>query len=324
MVKKITAGKKIVIAIGGNSLIKNGRQSASFQEQLETVRETTANIALIVKQGYRVVITHGNGPQVGDVLIRSYLTRNLLPDIPLDMANAITQSEIGYMIQQSLKNELLKQNLNYYDVVTVVTQVVVDKNDPAFTDYTKPVGPFYSKKEAFALQSERSWVMKEDAGRGFRRLVSSPQPKEIVEINEIRSLLDSGAIVIAAGGGGIPVFRNDHKALVPTSAVIDKDLTSALLADLINADILLISTSIERAYINFNKPDQKPLCQITAKQAKDYYDQGHFGQGSMRPKVYAGIKFISSKNNRQVIITDPKNLNTSLSNKKMGTRIMKL
>jgi len=321
MVKKTAKGKKIVIAIGGNSLIKNGKQAATFQEQLNTVKETTANIADIVEQGYKLVITHGNGPQVGDILIRSYLTRNNLPDIPLDMANAITQSEIGYMIQQSLKNELLKRN-NNTDVVTIVTQVVVNKKDPAFRNYTKPVGPFYSKKEAFALQTERKWAMKEDAGRGYRRLVSSPEPKEIVEIEVIRSLLDSGAIVIAGGGGGIPVFRSNHDSFEPIAAVIDKDLTSSLLADQIDADILLISTGIKRAYINFNQPNQKPLYQITLKQAKDYYNQGHFGAGSMGPKIMAGIKFLDRKKNRQVIISDPAHLAQSLINKETGTRIL--
>lgn len=320
MKKYIADYKTIVIAIGGNSLIKNGNQSASFQEQLETVQETTENIADIVKQGHRVVITHGNGPQVGDILIRSYLTRNHMPDIPLDMANAITQSEIGYMIQQSLKNQLLKRKL-IRNVATVVTQVVVDKKDPAFVNYTKPVGPFYSKKEAFILQTERKWIMKEDAGRGFRRLVSSPQPKQIVEINEIRSLVQSDVIVIAAGGGGIPVFQNTHRQFIPLSAVIDKDLTSALLADLIDADILLISTSIDRAYINFNKPQQKPLFQITVKQAQKLLNQAHFGQGSMSPKINAGIMFLSSRKTRQTIITDPKNLSKAINNKKTGTRI---
>ncbi|MBS4016517.1 MAG: carbamate kinase [Candidatus Latescibacteria bacterium] len=314
--------KTIVVAIGGNSLIRNGSQSTSFDEQLETVKETTQNIADIIEQGYRVVITHGNGPQVGDILIRSYLTRNHMPDIPLDMANAITQSQIGYMIQQSLKNELLSRKIKR-DVVTVITQVIVDKKDPAFSNYTKPVGPFYSKKEAFTLQTERKWIMKEDAGRGFRRLVSSPQPNQIVELNEIQCLIESGVVVIAGGGGGIPVFRNSRGQLVPLSAVIDKDLTSALLANLIRADILLISTSVDCAYIYFNQPRQKPLYKITIKQAQKYLDQGHFGQGNMGPKISAGIVFIKNTRNRTTIITDPKNLSKSIFHAKVGTRIYK-
>jgi len=321
MIKKPAHNQKIVIAIGGNSLIKNGKQAAGFQEQMETVQETVENIADIVEMGYKVVISHGNGPQVGDILIRSYLTRNQLSEIPLDLANAITQSEIGYIIQQSLKNQLLKRKFKF-DVVTVVTQVVVDKNDPGFTNYTKPVGPFYSKKEAFALQNERKWVMKEDAGRGYRRLISSPEPKEIVEIETIRNLLRTCTIVIAGGGGGIPVFRNNNNHLVPTAAVIDKDLTSSLLADLIDARILLISTSIDHAYLNFNKPNQKSITQMTLQEAQKYLSQDHFGSGSMEPKIKAGIKFIRNNKQRQVIITDPKNLANSINNKKIGTRII--
>lgn len=314
--------KKIVIAIGGNSLIKNSKQSPEFQEQLETINETSENIAEIVKQGYKVVITHGNGPQVGDVLIRSFLTRNHLPEIPLDIANAITQGEIGYLIQQTLKNALLRRKCNV-PIATIITQVIVDKNDPAFRNYTKPVGTFYSKKEAFALQSERKWAMREDAGRGYRRLVSSPEPKAIVEIEIIRKLLDSDAIVITGGGGGIPVFQRKDGSLFPTAAVIDKDLTSSLLATLIDADVLLISTGIDRVYLNYSKPNQKPITQMTAKQAKKYYEQGHFGSGSMGPKILAGIKFIGNKKSRQVVITDPNHLTKALINKNIGTRIVK-
>jgi carbamate kinase len=277
--------------------------------------------AKIVRQGYRVVITHGNGPQVGDILIRSYLTRLHLPDIPLDMANAITHSEIGYMIQQSLKNELLKCRYNV-NVATVVTQVLVDKKDRAFSKYSKPVGPFYSKKEAFALESERKWVMREDAGRGYRRLVSSPMPKEIVEIRVIRALIESGVIVIACGGGGIPVFFDSHHKFVPAAAVIDKDLSSSLLSNLIDADILLISTGINRVFLSFNKPNQQPLYQITLSQAKKYFRQGYFESGSMGPKIDAAIKFLQSGNNRTVIITNPSNIASAIFDKRIGTRIV--
>jgi len=244
-----------------------------------------------------------------------------LPDIPLDMANAITQSEIGYMIQQSLMNVLLKCRYNV-NVATVVTQVLVDKKDRAFSKYSKPVGPFYSKKEAFALESERKWGMCEDAGRGYRRLVSSPMPKEIVEISVIRDLMESGVIVIACGGGGIPVFFDSHHKFVPADAVIDKDLSSSLLADLIDADILLISTSINRVFLNFNKPNQLPLNQITVSQAKKYFRQGHFESGSMGPKIDAAIKFLQSGNNRTVIITNPLNIASAIFDKRIGTRII--
>jgi len=321
MGRKTANHQKIVIAIGGNSLIKDTKQATNFSAQLATVRETTTNITKIVRQGYRVVITHGNGPQVGDILIRSYLTRLHLPDIPLDMANAITQSEIGYMIQQSLKNELLKCRSNA-NVATVVTQVLVDKKDRAFTKYSKPVGPFYTKKEAFALESERKWVMREDAGRGYRRLVSSPMPKEIIEIEVIRDLIETGVIVIACGGGGIPVYFDGHHKFVPTAAVIDKDLSSSLLANLIDADILLMSTGINRVFLNFNKPNQQPLYQLTLSQAKEYTKQGHFESGSMGPKIDASIKFLESGNNRTVIITNPSNIATAINDKRIGTRIV--
>ncbi|MCX7784659.1 MAG: carbamate kinase [candidate division WOR-3 bacterium] len=326
---------RIVIAIGGNSLLRNGNKPPSFFDQFETVQETCANIAEIVCHHNQVVITHGNGPQVGTALIRSYLTRNHLPEIPLEIATALTQAEIGYMIQLSLKNELAKHkdmiqpNLKNestkckcpFNIVTVITQVLVDKDDPGFSNYTKPVGPFYSQKEAFALQAERNWIMKEDAGRGFRRMVASPKPKSIVEINIIKSLIEDNHIVIAAGGGGIPVIQeNNH--LKPIPAVIDKDLTSALLADLIDANCLIISTSIDKVYLNFNTNNQIPLNTINLKQAIEYLNQGHFAEGSMKPKIQALIKFIEKDRSRFGIITNPSNIATALTNNTIGTRIV--
>jgi carbamate kinase len=312
---------KIVIAIGGNSLIKNSKQISTFQEQLQTVQETAKNIAKIVRIGYRAVITHGNGPQVGDILIRSFLTRNLLPDIPLEMANAITQSQVGFMIQQSLRNELIYCKCDT-EIVTVVTQVVVSKKDSAFINYTKPVGPFYSKKEAYGLQNERKWVMREDAGRGYRRMVSSPTPIRIVEIDTIRTLIDNNTIVIAGGGGGIPVIQTKNNKYSSVAAVIDKDLTSALLAEEIAADVFLISTSIDCVYLNYNKPNQKALQKITLLQAEEYYKQGHFESGSMGPKIMAAIKFLVSRPKGQVIITNPINIANSIIDTKSGTRII--
>ncbi|MEO0091151.1 MAG: carbamate kinase [candidate division WOR-3 bacterium] len=320
LTKKNRLPMRIVIAIGGNSLIRNGNKSASFQEQFETVQETCANIAEIICCGHQVVITHGNGPQVGTALIRSYLTRNHLPEIPLEIATALTQAEIGYMIQLSLKNELSKRNCRV-DVATVITQVLVDKNDPAFTNFTKPVGPFYSQKEAFNLQAERNWIMKEDAGRGFRRMVASPKPISIVEIDLIKSLIETNHIVIAAGGGGIPVIQaNNH--LKPIPAVIDKDLTSSLLADQINADCLIISTSIDKVYLNYNTNNQTPLNIINLKQANEYMSQGHFAEGSMKPKIQALIKFIEKDHNRFGIITSPTQIANALISKDIGTKIV--
>ncbi|MEO0082899.1 MAG: carbamate kinase [candidate division WOR-3 bacterium] len=318
--------KKVVIAIGGNSLISINKPVSNQRKEnhfdFTAIEETTKNIARIVLDGYRVVITHGNGPQVGDILIRSYLTRNYLPEITLDMANAITQSEIGYVLQHSLKNQLakLKQDVT---IATVVTQVLVDKNDKAFSSYTKPVGPFYTKKEAFELQKKHGWIMKEDAGRGYRRLVSSPKPIKIIEIEAILHMIEAGIVVIACGGGGIPVYQTNNGKLAPCAAVIDKDLTSALLAKLIDADIFLISTGVKYAYLYYNTPNQKILNNITLSQAKTYLKQGHFEVGSMKPKIEAAINFLSSTNkpDKQVIITDPKNIARALHNKKIGTHI---
>ncbi|MCS7257868.1 MAG: carbamate kinase [candidate division WOR-3 bacterium] len=312
--------KKVVLAIGGNSLIKNSKKTPSYEEQLETVRLTCRNIAQLVKLGYKVAITHGNGPQVGDVLIRSYYTRKHLPEISLEFANAITQGLIGYMIQLALKNELKRLNINK-DVVTVITQVVVSKNDPAFNNFTKPIGPFYSQKEARILEKEFGWIMKEDAGRGFRRLVSSPTPKEIVEINEIRTLLDNDTIVITCGGGGIPVI-NENNELKPVPAVIDKDLTSALLATLIDADLLIISTGVKNVYLNFNKPNQKPLYNLKLSQLLKYQKDNHFPEGSMGPKIQAIINFLKNNSKpKTAIITNPENILKSLKYKNIGTKV---
>lgn len=320
MLKTVRNDETIVIAIGGNSLVKNNKQFANFSEQMETIEQTTESITDLIERGFNILVTHGNGPQVGDILIRSYLTRKHLAEIPLEIATAITQSQIGYMIQHSLKNKLLKRNI-HRNVVTIITQVIVEKNDPAFSNFTKPVGPFYSKKEAYTLQAERNWIMKEDAGRGFRRIVSSPKPQQIVEIDEIRHLLNLGTIVIAGGGGGIPIFRTRNNQYTPTAAVIDKDSSSALMAKLINAKVLLISTSVDRVYINFNKPNQKPLYQVSVNQIKKYIQQKHFEPGSMLPKVLASVEFLSCGKNKQAVITDPKNISKSLTDNKIGTKI---
>jgi carbamate kinase len=321
---KLNSFKKIVvIAIGGNSLITDNKKSSSFEEQFATVRLTCKNIARLVKLGYKVVITHGNGPQIGDILIRSYLTRKQLPEIPLDIAGAITQGFIGYMIQHSIKNELLKLNLKK-DVVTVITQVLVSKDDPAFKRPTKPIGPFYSKKEATQLQKELDWIMKEDAGRGYRRMVSSPTPIKIIEANQIKTLLENETIVIACGGGGIPVIYNDKGKLTPVPAVIDKDLSSQLLASEIDADIFIISTSVAYVYLNYNKPNQKALTNLKLSELIRYYENNEFAEGSMKPKIKAVIKFLQENpNHRLAIITNPENIVKALKNKYIGTKITK-
>ncbi|MEO0072458.1 MAG: carbamate kinase [candidate division WOR-3 bacterium] len=317
----MSQNKKVVVAIGGNSLILDNKNNTSYEKQLQTVKLTCQNIAQLVKLGYKVAITHGNGPQVGDILIRSYYTRKHLPEISLEFANAITQGLIGYMIQQTLKNELKKLNINK-GVVTVITQVVVSKDDPAFKNYTKPIGPFYNEKEARILEKEFGWVMKEDAGRGFRRLVCSPKPKEIVEINEIRQLIDNDCIVIACGGGGIPVVYENQK-LKPVPAVIDKDLSSSLLASLIDAELLVISTGVKCVYLNYNKPNQKPLHHVKLRELIQYHRDNQFPAGSMGPKIEAIINFLSNNTKpREAIITNPENIVKALKAKNIGTRVV--
>jgi carbamate kinase len=305
-----------VLAIGGNSLIRS-KDRSSFADQLATTAETCRHIAGIVAAGHEVVITHGNGPQVGFVLIRSHLARNRLPEIPLDACNAQTQAEIGYMIQQSLDNEFKARGIKR-PVVTVVTQVVVDAADPAFQSPSKPVGPFYTKGEAARLERESGWILREDAGRGFRRLVPSPRPVDVVEKQEVESLLRSGAVVIACGGGGIPVIR-DGAGLKGVAAVIDKDLASSLLAGEIGADRLVISTAVEQVYLNYGQANQSPLGRVLAKEMKDHLAAKQFPSGSMGPKVEAALDFLE-RGGKEVVITDPEHLDDAMTGK-AGTHI---
>ncbi len=293
-----------IIAIGGNSLIRS-KDRSSFADQLATTAETCRHIADIVASGHEVVVTHGNGPQVGFILIRSHLARNRLPEIPLDACNAQTQAEIGYMIQQSLDNEFRQRGIAK-PVVTLVTQVVVDAADPAFENPSKPVGPFYTKGEAAKLERELGWVLREDAGRGFRRLVPSPRPVDVVERPEVESLLRSGAVVIACGGGGIPVVR-DGEGLKGVAAVIDKDLASSLLAGEIGAERLVISTAVEQVYVNYRQANQTALGHVSATEMKQHLATRQFPSGSMGPKVEAALDFLA-RGGKEVVITDPDHL----------------
>jgi len=305
-----------VLAMGGNSLIRSEDRS-SFADQLATTADTCRHIADIVEAGHDIVATHGNGPQVGYILIRSHLARNRLPEIPLDACNAQTQAEVGYMIQQSLDNEFKRRGIAK-SVVTVVTQVVVDANDPAFQHPSKPVGPFYTKGEAARLERESGWVLREDAGRGFRRLVSSPRPVEVVERPEVESLLGSGVAVVACGGGGIPVVR-DNGTLKGVAAVIDKDLASSLLAGEIGAERLVISTAVERVYLNYGQANQAGLGRVSAREMKDCLAAGQFPAGSMGPKIEAALDFLQ-RGGKEVVITDPDHLAAALAGK-AGTHI---
>ncbi|MCL6466624.1 MAG: carbamate kinase [candidate division WOR-3 bacterium] len=306
-----------VVAIGGNSLIRD-KERSSFADQLATLKSSCQPIAEMVRRGERVLITHGNGPQVGFVLLRSHLARMRVPEIPLDAANAQTQAEIGYMIQQVLDNEFRQMGIERR-VVTVVTQVVVDNQDPAFSFPAKPVGPFYTREEAVRLQRELGWVLKEDAGRGFRRFVPSPMPRAIVEIEEIKRLVEAGAVVVACGGGGIPVVE-ENGSLHGVAAVIDKDLASALLGNLVGAERLVISTAVAQVYLHYGMPDAQPLTKVTAAEMAGYLAAGHFPEGSMGPKVSAGLNFLKN-GGKEVFITDPEHILAAVEGK-AGTTIV--
>ena len=294
-----------VLAIGGNSLIKD-KNHIALSWQYETLKETIKYIADLIAEGLSMVITHGNGPQVGFIYRRGELGRHELPLIPLDICGADTQGAIGYMIQKALLNEFRKRGIAK-KVTTVVTQTIVDRNDPSFEHPTKPIGSFMSEKEALANKKELGWQVVEDAGRGFRRVVPSPIPKEIIELDVIRLLVESGYIVVATGGGGIPVIRNEQGDLEGVEAVIDKDLGSSLLARNLGADTFIILTAVDAAYLNFGKENQKPISRATLSEIKQYMAEGHFKPGSMKPKIEAIIQFLEG-GGRKAIITSPKNL----------------
>ncbi|MCE5236212.1 MAG: carbamate kinase [Clostridiaceae bacterium] len=293
--------EKLVIALGGNALQAEGKP-ATAQAQLEVVEETAAYIADIIEKGYEVVVAHGNGPQVGRIVLQNEYATPVSPAMPFDVCGAMSQGYIGYHIQQGL-TKILRARGNKKEVVTVVTQVLVDKNDPKFKSPSKPIGPFYTEDEAKAIAAETGYTMKEDAGRGWRRVVASPMPIAIEELNAVKCLVDNGFITVTVGGGGIPVIRNDKGELVGTAAVIDKDLASEKLAEDLDADALVILTAVEKVSINYKKPNQKDLDTLSVAEAKEYMAQGHFAPGSMLPKIEAALKFVESKPGRRAVIT---------------------
>ena len=307
-----------VVAIGGNSLIRD-EAHADVAGEIEALQETCAHLGAMIAAGWDVVITHGNGPQVGFNLLRSELAAAVAPPLPLDVLGAQTQGSIGYLIQQILGNELRRRDIRKR-VVTVVTQAVVDRDDPAFRRPTKPVGPFYEPDEAERLRRDRRWEMVEDAGRGWRRVVASPMPLEIVERLVIKGLVFLSIVVIAAGGGGIPVVRRGDGDLEGVEAVIDKDLATSLLAQSIGADLLLISTAVERVALNYGKPDQRDLARMSVDEASRYLSQGHFPPGSMGPKVLSAIRFIEATG-KEALITSPEGIRRALDGR-TGTRIV--
>ena len=305
--------KKIaVIAIGGNSLIKDGKHQ-SVEDQYDAAKETCIHIADMIEAGYEVVIGHGNGPQVGFILRRSEIAAKAegMHEVPLDVCGADTQGAIGYALQQNLQNELRRRGINK-PVATVVTQVLVDRDDPAFKSPSKPIGGFMDEAEGKRRHTEMGWTVVEDAGRGWRRVVASPLPKEIVEIDAIKALIAAGVIVISTGGGGIPVIRNAAGDLEGIAAVIDKDFGSSLLANNVGAELFVISTAVEKAALNYGKSDQKWLDKITLADAKKYLAEGtHFAKGSMAPKIQAIIRFLEG-GGKQALITNPENIGRAL------------
>ncbi len=309
--------KKIVVALGGNALGSN------LVEQMRSVTDAVKPIADLIEEGYEVIVTHGNGPQVGVIqdamTLLSRENPEKHPHFPLSVCTAMSQGYIGYDIQNKLREELLDRGIKK-DVTSVLTQVEVDPDDPAFQNPTKPIGPFLTKEEAEAKKALRNHVFIEDAGRGYRRVVASPEPKAIIEIDTIRTLADAGHIVIAVGGGGIPVTKAENNHLKGSPAVIDKDRASELLAEELDADFLIILTAVENAMINYKKPDEKKLGDITVEEAKKYIAEGQFAPGSMLPKVEAAVKFAESKPGRVALITLLEKAKDGI-NGKTGTRI---
>jgi carbamate kinase len=296
--------RTILIAVGGNSLIRAG-EKGTIAEQLANTRRTAAEVIALVRAGYHLIITHGNGPQVGAALLRSERAANQVPGHPLDVCDASTQGEIGYLLQQSFLNELARAGL-HLPVVTVLTQSVVSADDPAMQHPTKPIGPFYSRSDAEERRRALGWQIVEDAARGYRRIVPSPDPIEIVELETIRDLVNANVLVIACGGGGIPVIRSPH-GLVGIEAVIDKDRASALLAASLEVDIFAISTDTDFVYLDYKKPNQRPLAYVTAPELQKHFSDGHFPPGNMGPKVESVLRFIRN-GGKEAIITSCEHL----------------
>lgn len=287
------------MALGGNAILKH-REKGTAEEQLRNVQRTCKHLVRLIEDGYRIAITHGNGPQVGDILLKNEHSRDILPPMPLDVCGAQSQGMIGYMLQQSMRNEMSKAGLKI-PVVSLVTQTLVDQKDVAFENPTKPVGSFYNRPAAEELRKGKGWRMVEDSGRGYRRVVPSPEPREIVEKDAITTLFDVGILVIAVGGGGVPVVQNEDCGLMGVEAVIDKDLGAQILANHIGADLLLLLTDVEKVSLNYGKPNQIELDQLTVAEAVRYLKEGHFAPGSMAPKIEASIRFLESKGERAVI-----------------------
>ncbi|MRS05182.1 carbamate kinase [bacterium] len=308
-----------VVAVGGNSLIKD-KDHQTVPDQYDAGAESMHHIADMIEQGWNVVVTHGNGPQVGFILRRSEIASSELHEVPLDYCGADSQGAIGYMFARALTNEFKNRKMNK-KAAAVVTQTVVDIKDPAFEHPTKPIGSFMDESEAKRRAKDDNWIVVEDAGRGWRRVVASPKPVDIIEADAIRALINAGIVVVGVGGGGIPVIRLENGDLLGCEAVIDKDFGSSLLATMLGADLFVISTAVEKVAINFNKPNVKWLDQLTLAEAKQYIEEGHFAKGSMLPKIQAIVKFLEN-GGKKALITNPENIGRALRGE-TGTWIVK-
>lgn len=310
---------KIVVALGGNALSRDGKATA--KDQLEVANQTAKELAKLVAAGHQLVIVHGNGPQIGNIILHEEaINTEKTPTMPIDVAGAMSQGQIGYWLQNAIRNQLESERIKK-PIAAIVTQVLVSKDDPAFKNPSKPIGPFYTEEEAKKLSKERHFTVKEDAGRGWRKVVPSPMPLSIIESELVEIALGNGAIIVAGGGGGIPVYYDEYGRLVGLEAVIDKDFAAEKLAETIDADILLILTAVENVKINFKKENEENLKTLTADEAFKYIAKGEFAAGSMLPKIEAGISFVSSGKNRTCIITNPENAINAI-NGKTGTKII--
>ncbi len=315
----VESSKLAVIALGGNAIIAKG-QKGTISEQFENVRRTVAPVVELMEQGYNFIVTHGNGPQVGNLLLQNELSKAEVPEIPLAMLDAMTCGSMGYMIEQCLQNEMIRRGI-WRNVVTIPAQIIVDRYDPAMEHPTKPIGPFYTEQQARELIREKGWLVQEDAGRGWRRFVASPYPIDIVEKDAIRELLRQQYLLITGGGGGIPVSHGEDGSLTGVDCVIDKDLASMKLAIAVHARTLIIITGVPKVTLNYGTPQEKPLDRITLAQARHYFQDGQFPAGSMGPKMMAAIEFVQADPGNRVIITDEKSLLAAIEGNE-GTHIV--
>jgi len=310
--------KIALMAFGGNALLPEG-QDGSQAEQIKNSKKAARLMSKIIRKGYELIIVHGNGPQVGNLLIQMEESINNVSPYSLEICDAMTEGSIGYMLETSIRNELRKESIDK-EISTLITPVLVDRNDPAFHNPTKPVGPFYTKSRARELQRKKKWALVEDSGRGYRKVVPSPKPIDIVSKKTIHDLVLSGKIVITAGGGGIPVIINGKGLFQGVEAVIDKDYAASLIAQEVGVDLFIILTNVDRVYLNYGKPNEKPIKKMTIEKAKKYLSQGQFPTGSMGPKVKAAIEYIKHQG-KEVLITSTNYLGRAL-NKQSGTRIV--